>query len=261
MSYRLNLDWEGDLNTVSELEIHLLPLSQGLPQAPIQAQFEGRRHSFRDLTAGPCLLALRYSLQAERFDSFYFELEVPDITLIKLKLQASGAQIEQMGFLNDYGEFVDMLIYANEKPWLTRPLADHALLKELSDFLVFDFAHCSAAQARERLNTLLGSLDQAFPELELLWPYQLKKLLQPALLAQTSAEWKACLLHLLRNDLMLMDHEGLYEQLQEAMELSQQQDQVDILLRDLEWNPDTGSWNHYQAFLQNLKHKTLLAST
>lgn len=255
MAYALTLElaWEN----VSELRAQLLPMERR-PQAPLTAVQIPNRLRFETLQPGHYLLDLRYAMAGKVFDSFYFELDIPDITQIHLHMSEAGAQIEQMGFLNDYGEFVDMLIYADEKPWLTRPLAEHSIWSQLAIFLAFHFADQSPAETRYRLHQLLGDLAVAFPQLSQLWAHQLKPLLQPMLLVQTSAHWKACLLHWLRNHLILMDHERLYENLQEAIELAQQQEAVDKLLQYLEWDSETGTWLNEQAFLATLRGHRML---
>lgn len=258
MKYCLNIDWQGDLSQVSNLDVHLLPLSDGQPGTPLPFQQNAQRLSCEALSPGNYLLCFRYSLNEQHFDSFYFDLDIPDITLIQLRLTPTGSQIEQMGFLNDYGEFVDMLIYEEAKPSLTQAVEKHVLLQTLSEFLVFHIDTLPPLQARQQLSQVLGSLSESFGELQYLWPYQLKKLLKPEMLAQTSPEWKACLLHLLRNNLILMDNEILYERLQEAAELSQQQKKVDQLLADLEWDPEQGHWRHYAEFIAALKERKML---
>lgn len=225
---------------------------------PIQAEVLQGRLQFPALQAGRYFLDLRYLLSAEPFDSFYFELEIPDITFIQVQLSAAGAQIQQLGFLNERGERVDMLIYENEKPWLTRPLSSQPVLQGLSHFLLFDCPTLPAAQARQQLNQLLKPLAESFPQLQALGAYQLKVLLQPELLAQTTASWKACLQHLLRNHLLLMDDEHLQEQLLEAIELAQQDQEVTELLQDLEWNPEQQVFDNMEQFLKNLGQKQIL---
>lgn len=258
MSYHLNIHWEG--HDLEGLDLQLLAYNHRELGERLQAQARPHGFRFEGLQSGSYLLCLRYVLAGRHFDSFYFQLDLPDITQIKLQGREHGAQIEQMGFLNDYGEFVDMLIYEEQKPYLTRPSEDYPLLQVLSEFLVFRFSALSSSEKRQQLDQILGPLDQCFRELEQLWPYQLRMLLDPAVLAHTSAGWKACLSHLLRNDLMLMDNEALHEQIQEAMQLSQQQDRVHELLEDLEWNPENGQWQHLEQFLQELHTYRLLGT-
>ncbi|MBF2051842.1 MAG: hypothetical protein IGS03_00080 [Candidatus Sericytochromatia bacterium] len=256
MAYALTLElaWED----LSDLQVQLLPVENRRPQAPLEASRIPNRLRFEQLQPGNYLLNLRYQYAGKTFDAFYFELDLPDITQIHLRLSDAGAQIDQMGFLNDYGEFVDMLIYADEKPWLTRPLEQYPLWAELAHFLAFHFADQSPADTRQKLDALLGDLSGSFGQLGQLWAHQLKPLLQPMLLVQTSTHWKACLLHWLRNHLILMDHERLYENLQEAMALAQQEQEVDRLLRYLEWDPDTGSWLNEAAFLAEISGQRML---
>lgn len=259
MSYQLKLEWHGPLDQVTQTDLRLFPMPQGQPGSPLIAQTENGGFVFHALEADSYLLAFRYELGGKHFDSCYFQLDVPDTSLIQLELQPQGAMIDQMGFVNQQGEFVDMLIYQDAKPFLTQKLEDMPFLEPIAEFLAFGIAQLPAAEARARLNQLLGPLDQVFAELEKLWPYQLKLLIQPSYLVQTSAEWKACLLHLLRNNLILMDDEGLHERLQEAIELAQQQERVTQLSELLEWDSSTLSWQNLEQFMQELKGKQMAA--
>lgn len=257
MSHSLTIEWHGPVDQVAETDVRLLPHSEGKPGDPIPASVADGRFSFSGLEAETCLLSFRYVMNGRHFDSCYFQLDLPDISKIQLELKPEGAQIEQMGFVNSEGEFVDMLIYDDERPWLARAVEDFPYLQTLAEFLVFRFHALPAADARSKLNQVLGDLAAVFPELEHLWPYQLKMLIQPAYLAQTTAAWKACLQHLLRNNLILMDDEKLYETLQEATELAQQEDEVMRLSDMLEWDSDTSTWINLDAFLAELKGKQM----
>ncbi|MEZ0368214.1 MAG: hypothetical protein ACAI44_03905 [Candidatus Sericytochromatia bacterium] len=256
MSYRLDIDWHGASDRVLEPSARLFTFDQHVPGPPLQADYAQNRFSIENLSPECYLLSLRYVLDGKHFDSCYFQLDLPDITQLKLELRPEGCQIDQMGFVNAAGEFVDMLIYTDEKPWLARAVEDFPYLQILAEFLVFRFQHLAPTEARSQLNQLLGSLDQVFPELAHLWPYQLKMLIQPQYLAQTTPEWKACLIHLLRNDLILIDDESLYENLQEAVALAQQEEAVAHLTDELEWNPTQQS----EAFLKALAGKRMLGS-
>lgn len=258
MSYNLNIDWKGDLEQVSALDIHLMPVIKHSPGQELNFTQTGQRLTCANLNPGNYLLAFRYCFQGTFFDSFYFDLDIPDTTQIQIQLSEQGSQILEMGFLNDCGDFVDMLIYEDEKPFLTRSVESHVLRQTLSEFLVFKIHELPPQTAKKQLSLLMGDLSQSFPELKNLWPYQLKTLLQPEILAQTSAEWKAGLLHVLRNNLILMDNENLFNNLQEAIDLAQQTQKVKKLLDDLEWDYDTLSWKNYDAFLAHLKSQNVL---
>jgi hypothetical protein len=222
----LQFIWQGACERVQEADARLFPFDQRVPGAALTATARPDGFGWENLAPECYLLSLRYRLDGKHFDSCYFQLDVPDITLIQLDLGPQGSQLNQMGFSNAQGEFVDMLIYADEKPWLTRAVEDFPFLQVLAEFLVFRFGHLTPAEARAQLNQLLGDLARCLPELEHLWPYQLKMLMQPAYLAQTTPAWKACLFWLLRNNLILADDEALYEHLQEATALAQQQEAV-----------------------------------
>jgi hypothetical protein len=254
MMYQLDVEWNGAL--VAEAQDVIVRLATYHNQQPgdfQRAHLSGKTFQFSDLVSGSYLLSFRYSLHSNHYDSYFFQLDIPDITLIKLELSAEGSLIDQMGFINDGGEFVDMLIYQGSKPFLTYSLEAHPYLASLSEFLAFRLPHLPALETRQRLNPLLGDLASALPMLSLLWPYQLKMLISPALLAQTTPEWKACLMHLLRNNLILMDQEAPYEYLQEAVQLSQEEDRFEALLRLMEWDSDTQTWHNYPAFLAEIK--------
>lgn len=258
MSYSLKIECQGAIDQMLDPSVRLFPVSDGVPGSPIEATLvRPGTYLFESLDADDYLLSYRYGLGEKHFDSFYFQLDIPDITLIRLELSPKGSQIDQMGFRDQGGEFVDMLIYEDEKPWLARAVEDFPFLQTLVEFLVFRFQHLPPAEARIHLSQLLGDLDQVFRELDHLWPYQLKMLLQPAYMAQTTAEWKASLLHLLRNNLILIDDETLYEHLQDATQQAQQEEAVARLSEQLEWDPVAQSWTHLDAFLQALKGKRM----
>lgn len=257
--YNLNLEWEGDLlAAVREVSVRLAAYQNMQPGPFVSAQPQSGGFQFSELSAGAYLLCLRYQLQGRHFDSFYFQLDVPDITTLKLHLKPEGALIDQMGFVNAQGEFVDMLIYQGSKPYLTFALEAHPYLESLSEFIAFRLPQLPAAEARRRLHPLLGDLAGALPMLSLLWPYQLKMLLSPALLAQTTVAWKACLMHLLRNNLILMDQEALYENLQEAVALAQEEIRFQALLALMEWDSDTQDWHDYPGFLKEIAGQGML---
>ncbi|MGE3727857.1 MAG: hypothetical protein AB7I41_20020 [Candidatus Sericytochromatia bacterium] len=257
--YDLNLDWEGDLlSEVQEVRVRLANYQNQQCGEFVSAETQGKRFQFKQLTSGSYLLCLRYQLRGRHFDSFYFQLDVPDTTQFKLQLLPQGVLIEQMGFFNDSGELVDMLIYQGSKPFLTFALEEHPYLESLSEFLAFKLPQLGAVEARKRLHPLLGDLAQALPMLSLLWPYQLKMLISPALLAQTTVEWKACLMHLLRNNLILMDQEALYEILHEAVALTQSERRFQDLLALMEWDSDTQDWSDYPGFLKQIAGQGML---
>ncbi|MBT9546986.1 MAG: hypothetical protein IV090_16470 [Candidatus Sericytochromatia bacterium] len=257
--YNLNLDWQGDLiSEVRDMSVRLATYQNQQPGEFVSAEVQGDRFQFKQLSSGSYLLCLRYQLNGRHFDSFYFQLDVPDTTQLKLQLMPQGALIDQMGFFNDRGELVDMLIYQGSKPFLTFAQEDHPYLASLSEFLAFRLPQLAAVEARQRLHPLLGDLAQALPMLSLLWPYQLKMLIAPALLAQTTAEWKACLMHLLRNNLILMDQEALHEILHEAVALTQEESRFQALLALMEWDSDTQDWSDYPGFLKQLAGQGML---
>lgn len=256
--YHLNLDWRAESAEPKDFLVRLASYQNYQPGSFQTAEIQNQRFQFPNLSAGSYLLSVRYRCAHQHFDSFYFQLDIPDITLIQVKIRPEGAQIEQMGFLNDYGEFVDMLIYQGQKPYLTFALESHPFLESLTEFLSFRLMQLAPSDARQRLHLLLGDLSQSLEMLSLLWPYQLKMLISPALLAQTTVEWKACLMHLLRNHLILMDDELLYEYLQEAVQLAQEEDRFAALLNLMEWDPDTQDWQDYPGFLQALQGHGML---
>lgn len=259
MAHRLILN--GPVNwselTHFQTELFHFPEHQAATPTQITPEIQGQALSFSGLENGRYLLALAYHRESD-YHSLYFELDTSDITQIDLDWQGSALQIQQMGLLNDTGEFVDMLIYADQKPCLTFAKAEHRVLLALAETLIFKAPTLTAMQTRQLLNEQIGDLGQHFAQLNRLWPYQLKQLLQPDLMAQTSAAWKACLQHFLINDLMLMDNEHLQVNLQEAIALSQQEDAVEQLLKDLEWNSDQQNWDGLDAFLHAIAGQQML---
>ncbi|MGV3524533.1 MAG: hypothetical protein ACO1RX_09920 [Candidatus Sericytochromatia bacterium] len=258
MSHELELVWESPLADLSQLDLRLYAFAQQRPGQALLPTQQGDRLVFSELEAGCYVLSCRYQWQDQHFDSFYFQLDSPDISLIRLKQGAAGAQIEQMGCYSGK-EFIDMLVYEHSKPCLTRSLEKAPLLQALCEWLSFRAPALSAPQQRQNLHALIGNLAQAVDQLAYLWPWQIKYLLQPALLAQTTPEWKACLLHLLRNDPILLDNESLYEHLQEAAALAQQEDTMEALLENLEWDPQQQHWLNWEQFLHALQGKGVLS--
>lgn len=257
MNYHLTIQWPSN-PTINHLQATLYSFSEKTATSPLTGTIAAEKLRFESLKEGNYLLSLQHQHQGQAYDSFYFHLHIPDITLIKLTLEPAGAQIDQMGFLNDYGEFVDMLFYEGEKPFLTQSAQKHKNRLAISKYLAFEHASQSAAQAAQTLNTLIGDLALAYETLCQLWPYQLKFLLQPPLLVHTTAEWKACLMQLLRNDLVLMDNEKLYENLSEAMDFTQQEERVGELLNLMDWDADTEDWFNKPQFLKEISNKTML---
>ncbi len=260
MTYRLNLNGPVNWSELDQFQAELFafPPKKVAEATQISAEVNGSQISFSGLEPGRYLLALAYHREQD-FHSNYFELETSDITEIELVWLGSALQIQQMGLLNDNGEFVDMLIYEDQKPCLTLPKAHHSVLLQVAEELIFKAPIQTAKQTRQHLNLMIGDLGQNFKPLKSLWPYQLKQLLKPELMAQTSAAWKACLQHFLVNDLMLMDNERLQINLQEAMALAQQEEAVDSLLKDLEWNSDQQSWDGMDEFLQAISGQQMLS--
>lgn len=251
MTYRLTIDWQDAGHRPETPEARLTPLSEGPARA---AELTAEGLAFEDLAPEGYLLALRYQAEGRIYDSCEFQLDVPDVTRIQLAHTPGGARIEQMGFVNDQGEFVDMLIYGDEKPLLTKALADWPQLEGLSRLITHELLQLPANEARSRLNAALGDLGGVYATLGQLWPYQLKRLMLPAYLAQTTPEWKACLLTLLRNNLMLADDESLLDHLQQAIGLAQQQEVVRQLSEEGDWDSDETP----ATFLQALAGKRML---
>lgn len=258
MSHQLELVWESPFAELSQLDLRLYPFVQQRPGSALLPRQNGDRLVFSDLDAGCYVLSCRYQWQGQHFDSFYFQLDMPDISLMRLQQLPVGAQIEQMGCYSGT-EFIDMLFYEHSKPCLTRAVEAAPLLQPLCEWLTFKAPSLPAPQQRRQLHALIGELAPAQEQLAYLWPWQIKYLLQPALLAQTTAEWKACLLHLLRNDPILLDNESLYESLQEAAALAQQEDQMEALVENLEWDPQQHSWQNWDQFLNSLQGKGVLS--
>lgn len=255
MSNHLRIEWKGAGAELLAPEVRLFPFDQRVPGTPMQAEKRDEAFEFGELEPQAYLLSLRYQSEGKHYDSCYFQLDSPDITEIQLTLDEVGARIDHLGFVNEQGELVDMLDYTDGKPYLTRAVEDYPFLQVLAEFLVFRFSGLAPAEGRAQLNQLLGDLAKVYPELVLLWPYQLKRLIQPAYLAQTTPEWKACLLTLLRNNLILSDDESLYEQLQQAIEHVQQQDAVAKLAEDGDWDSDETP----ESFLRAIAGKKMLS--
>ncbi|PIQ27203.1 hypothetical protein COW36_16760 [bacterium (Candidatus Blackallbacteria) CG17_big_fil_post_rev_8_21_14_2_50_48_46] len=253
----LKIEWEIHAGDPQAFQAILTPC-QPTQEDPLKGQLNASNFLFSNLKNGTYLLSFRYQNSDEHFDSFYFQLDSPDISLIKLLIQPQGALIDQMGFYNDGGEFVDMLIYQGSKPYLSRSMETHPFLESLSEFLAFRFQQLPPNDARQRLHLLLGDLSQSLEMLRTLWPYQLKMLLSPALMAQTTVEWKALLMHLLSNNLMLMDDENLFENIQEALQLTQEQERFQKILALIEWDPETQTWLNQAKFLEALKGHGML---
>ncbi len=269
MHYHLNIDWttptgEAAPAALQDLEAVLYgPISStatslnNLPQQ--KADISEKRLRFAHLSSGFYALLLRYNWQDQYYSSYYFGLDIPDITLIQLTLHPGGSQVEQMGTLNDYGDFIDQRL-EEESLYLTRPLSEIKALDQLGPLLMTkpDFEQ---PQIRETLNQHIGPLKEGFIELQFLWAYQLRALLSPTLLKHTSPEALACLQHLLSNHLALMDDESLFEHLQLAIEATGQEEQVEDLLNMLSWNPDTGNWDGMGALLKALKNSTFVSAS
>ena len=259
MSDQLSIRFIEKLSELSQVHCQLLQIGTQ-PIKSIEAQQQENTLIFSGLETGNYILVFHYQQAGNYFDSAYFQIDFPDVTLMELRPEPKGCRIEQMGFWNPQGEFVDMLIYEDSKPFLTQSQQDYPHIPALAEFLALHIPQFTPAEAREKLNQLLGPLEQVFGELEHLWPYQLKILMQPAYLAQTTAEWKACLMHCLRNNLILMDDEGLHEQMQEAVEMAQQNERVSGLNEILEWDSDSQSWLNLDQFLKELSSKGMLQS-
>lgn len=260
MNSHLILNGPVNWSELEQFQAELLRFVAKEPAEPTQIQpdIQGTKLCFSGLEAGQYLLALAYHHEGD-YHSLYFELDTSDTTQIDLGWLGSALQIQQMGLLNDNGEFVDMLIYEDQKPCLTFPKAEYKVLLALAECLVFKAPTLTASETRQHLSQIIGDLAQSFTQLKQLWPYQLKQLLQADLMAQTSAAWKACLQHFLVNDLILMDNEHLHNNLQEALALAQQEEAVDQLLKDLEWNSELQSWDGMNAFLAAIAGQQMLS--
>lgn len=246
---KLVLEWKEGPLPPPEMQARLISANS---QTIVVGQAQERSWQFSPLSAGTWFLDLTYSQQGDTFDSLHFALDLPDVTHLFLQTLPAGMRIEQMGFFNDAGEFVDMLLYQDKKPFLTFSHATYPRLSALVSWIHEQLPTLAPTEARTQLNQQLGDLAEIYPALTVLGNWQFKQLLNPALLAQTSAAWKACLMQLLRNNLVLMDNEGLYEILQEAAELAQQSEAMEELLALMEWDHDQQDWVDYPKFLRAL---------
>lgn len=258
-SYHLNIDWTTSAGEHAPAQLsQLRAVLRATDGSETEAQIQGRRLHFAQLTPGFYTLHLSYDWSEDpaplqSYSSFAFGLDVPDITLMKLNLTPQGAQVEQMGALNDYGEFMDMKL-SDEALYLTRPTGDYPVLQALAAQLV----PTQDLPSPEALDEAVGTLDQAFADLQALWAYQLRKLIQPTLLAQLSIPALAVWQHLLSNHLELMDDERLQERLLVAIEDAQAQDAVASYLALLSWDPLTQTWQGLSLFLERLQGQRLL---
>lgn len=253
MGYHLNIDWTGAEHQDAPPQVlHLQATVRDASGHHTPAEIQGRRLHFAQREPGFYTLHLTYALQETVFDSFAFGFDVPDITLMKCQLTATGTVIEQYGALNDYGEFMDMRL-SEEILYLTRAVNDFAVWQAITPHLLPGITPVFA-----ELNQVIGPLAQAFTALEQLWAYQLRALLQPTLLSQASVEGLAVLQHLLSNHLALMDDERLQEHLLVAIEAQSASASVAQLLDLLSWNPLTQRWEGLPTFLQALGAHTLL---
>lgn len=255
MIYHLNIDW----TTAAHEDVP--PLLENLSVQLISAEtkqilnpvIEGRRLHFSAVKVGFYQLLVQYHLQGRVFDSFAFGLDIPDITLMKLQLLSSGQSlIEQMGALNDYGEFIDTRL-SDEPLYLTRPLDLYPVHAALVPLLQEPFLYNASSDPEVHFQSLqqaFGDLSVSFPQVQALWAYQLRHLLHPAFLARCTAAALACFQHLLVNHLALMDDEILLERILVAIEQQGVADAVDALSELLSWNPMLQVWDGMDLFLK-----------
>lgn len=259
MAYHLNIDWttaahEDAPALLENLSVQLIAPDTGSILPPV---IQGRRLRFENVQKGFYQLSVQYRWQGNLFDSFAFGLDIPDVTLMKLQLTASGkSRIEQMGELNDYGEFLDTLL-SDEPLYLTRPQHDYPVHAELVPLLQSPLQHEAQYQEVARA---FGDLAVSFPQVQALWAYQLRNLLAPALLSRCTAEALACFQHLLVNHLALMDDESLLERILVAIEQQEVADAVDDLLGLLRWNATLNTWDGMDLFLKKISGTQVLKS-
>lgn len=241
-----------DLAQIQHLQAYLHPYIEGSIAEPLRpTHVTPEQIAFSTPDSGTYLLALSYQLGEQTFSSHFFQLDLPDTSLIDVALSHQGLQFMRMGFFDDLGEFIDMLIYEGEKPWLTTLVEEPQTSLQLATFLAQSAEPFEPIGFRQQLQTLLPDLSVAYPGMLRLWPYQLRILVK--YLAKTTAEWKACLFQLIRNNLILIDDESCLEQLTDAIELAQQQERVAFLLDLMEWDVDRQAWVNYPQFLAELK--------
>lgn len=251
MAYHLNIDWTTADHAAAPPLLQALKVELTAPETGVVLRpvIQGRRLHFENVASGFYQLSVQYDWQTVTFNSFAFGLEIPEVTLMKLQLTPSGkSRIEQMGALNDYGEFLDTLL-SDEPLYLTRAQNDYPVHQALVPLLQ------SAPQQTEQLQRIhqaFGDLAVSFPQVQQLWAYQLRNLLSPALLSHCGAEALACFQHLLVNHLALMDDESLLERILVAIERQGVADQVDHLLSLLSWNAVLQSWDGMELFLQKI---------
>jgi hypothetical protein len=246
---KLVLEWKEGPLPPPDMQARLISAHS---ETTVVGQAQERTWQFSPLGAGTWFLDLTYTQEGDTFDSLHFALDIPDVTHLILQTLPAGMRIEQMGFLNDAGEFVDMLLYQDKKPFLTFSQRTYPQLPALVSWIHAQLPTLAPVEARTQLSQQLGDLAEIYPALTVLGHWQFKQLINPALLAHTSVAWKACLMQLLRNNLVLMDNESLYETLQEAAELAQQNEAMETLLALMEWDHDQQDWVDYPGFLKAL---------
>lgn len=241
-----------DLVKIQHLQAYLHPyLDRQMAEPLLPIHITPEQIAFATPDSGTYLLDLSYQIGEQLFSSHFFQLDYPDTSLIDVHLNQQGLQFMRMGFFDDLGEFIDMLIYEGEKPWLATPVDSQQTSLQLASFLAQSPEPFDPMGFRQHLQILLPDLSLAYPGLLSLWPYQLRILVK--YLAKTTAEWKACLFQLIRNNLILIDDESCLEQLTDAIELAQQQERVAGLLDLMEWDVDRQAWVNYPQFLAELK--------
>jgi hypothetical protein len=257
MAYHLNIDWTTAAHDdapplLDHLSVELCAADTGSIFHPV---IQGRRLQFKNVSSGFYLLSVHYDWQGTLFDSFAFGLDIPDVTLMKLQLSSSGkSRIEQMGELNDYGEFIDTLL-SDEPLYLTRPQKQYPVHAELVPLL--QSPPQSEAQIQQ-IQRAFGDLAVSFPQVQQLWAYQLRHLLTPGFLSRCTAEALACFQHLLVNHLALMDDESLLEHILLAIEAQGVTEQVARLTNLLSWNAGLQTWDGMDLFLQKISGSHVL---
>ena len=247
----LTFHWNTQLS-LENFHLKLLPYQKQTISEPLEPKHTKQLALFQNLDSGDYLLDFHYEFQGQPFNACFFLMDTLDISLIRVEIIPEGTRLEEMGFFNEQGQFVDMLLYEGEKPFLTFPVKETDFHYYFAHGLALEFTQKVLSVQRKELQFLCRDLGQVFPVLEKLWPYQLKKLITPALLAKTTPEWKACLLHVLQNHLLLADDERLLTLLSDAIEQTQQEERVSFLADLMQWDPVKGIWENYPVFLKEI---------
>lgn len=252
MSEDLQLIWNESIQ-VEQLKLHFYD-SYNIGSS-LSPEISQNTATFKPQKSCPYLLEWQYQFHGICFNSYFFLLDYPDISYIKVNILEPGAQFDELGFFDEHNKFIDMLIYEGTKPWLTYSL--DAQYMNLAQWFLNDKG-VDIQQKKQTLDELVSDLSQAFPVLCKMWGYQLKYLIDPVLLAKTTAEWKACLIQVVRNHLILMDNERLYMILQDAIKYAQEHQRVNELVALMDWDSDKQDWVNEAQFLQELKGKRML---